>query len=108
VLFLHSLIQVAKERHNAEVRRQRLAAAAPPRVRALRRLQRAHHQRAPSLSLRNIALEKAHAACIEGGALQPISLFLVLMDLWLSRCPVSNSCQPLHLQCDFCKQAVAA
>lgn len=33
VLFLHSLIQTAKERHNAEVRRQRLAAAAPPRVR---------------------------------------------------------------------------
>ncbi|KAK9846472.1 hypothetical protein WJX81_004822 [Elliptochloris bilobata] len=32
VLFLHSLIQTAKERHNAEVRRQRLAAAAPPRL----------------------------------------------------------------------------
>jgi len=55
VLFLHSLIQVAKERHNAEVRRQRLAAAAPSRVRALRHPQRTHPQRAPSLSLRDIA-----------------------------------------------------
>lgn len=32
VLFLHSLIQVAKDAHNAAVRRQRLAAAAPPKV----------------------------------------------------------------------------
>ena len=32
MLFLHSLIQVAKDAHNAAVRRQRLAAAAPPKV----------------------------------------------------------------------------
>jgi len=55
VLFLHSLIQVAKERHNAEVRRQRLAAAAPPRVRDLRHPQRTYPQRAPSLTLRDLA-----------------------------------------------------